>query len=71
MLCITADSKQLSERGNDETKQNISRCLSELEGCLREVLSEVLEVEMKAAYDDLWREVKSMSKMFRTKLNHI
>lgn len=30
----------------------------ELEDCLRDVLSEVLENEMKAAYGDLWLEVK-------------
>lgn len=36
----------------------MSRCVSELEDCLQHVLSDVLEVEMKAAYEDLWLEVK-------------
>lgn len=36
----------------------ISREVCELEDCLRDVLSDVLEVEMKAVYDDLWFEVK-------------
>lgn len=28
-----------------------------LEECLRDVLSDVVEMEMKAVYDDLWLEV--------------
>lgn len=28
-----------------------------LKECLRDVLSEVVEMEMKAVYDDLWLEV--------------
>lgn len=50
--------EQLGERDHKETKQDLSRILSELEECLREVLSDVLEVEMKAAYEDLWVEVE-------------
>ncbi|KAM6921964.1 transcriptional protein SWT1 [Xenentodon cancila] len=54
---LEKDSKRLSERDDDEAKRSLNRCLPELEECLREVLSEVLEVEMKAAYEDLWPEV--------------
>ncbi|XP_045905109.1 transcriptional protein SWT1 isoform X2 [Micropterus dolomieu] len=55
---IAKDNKRLSKRDDEEkTKWDLSRCLSELEDCLREVLSDVLEVEMKAAYDELWLEI--------------
>ncbi|XP_049576229.1 transcriptional protein SWT1 isoform X2 [Syngnathus scovelli] len=37
--------------------KNIERCVSELKGCLQEVLSNVLEMEMKASYGDLWQEI--------------
>ncbi|KAM7409731.1 hypothetical protein PAMA_001293 [Pampus argenteus] len=53
---IQKDRKWLSEDGEKRTL-DFSRCVSELEDCLREVLSDVLEVEMKAAYDDLWQEI--------------
>nr|XP_020458422.1 transcriptional protein SWT1 [Monopterus albus] len=48
-----------SQQPTEETKANLnlSRCISELENCLQEVLSDVLEVEMKAAYGDLWLEI--------------
>ncbi|XP_029002242.1 transcriptional protein SWT1 [Betta splendens] len=46
------DGQQLSE-----DKWDLSRCVSELEDCLKEVLSDVLEVEMKAVYEDLWLEI--------------
>ncbi|XP_026179008.1 transcriptional protein SWT1 isoform X2 [Mastacembelus armatus] len=47
--------EQLSEE--ERTKWNLSRCVSELEDCLQDVLSDVLEVEMKNAFEDLWLEV--------------
>lgn len=50
--------KQLSEGDEEATEWDLGRCVSKLEDCLREVLSDVLEVEMKAAYEDLWQEVK-------------
>ncbi|KAF7661805.1 hypothetical protein LDENG_00253940 [Lucifuga dentata] len=50
--------KWLSKGINEnERRRELSRCVSELEECLREVLSDILEVEMKAVYDDLWLEV--------------
>lgn len=56
---LITDNKRLSKREDEEkTKGDISRWVSELEDCLREVLSDVLEAEMKAAYEDLWLEVK-------------
>ncbi|XP_061594737.1 transcriptional protein SWT1 isoform X2 [Cololabis saira] len=54
---LEKDIKRLNERDEDEAKQSLSRCFVELEECLQEVLSEVLEVEMKAVYEDLWLEV--------------
>ncbi|XP_071769534.2 transcriptional protein SWT1 isoform X1 [Centroberyx gerrardi] len=53
------DNKRLSEGGKEEEqrKGELSRCVSELEACLREALSEVLEVEMKAVYEDYWVEI--------------
>ncbi|XP_030583742.1 transcriptional protein SWT1 isoform X2 [Archocentrus centrarchus] len=56
MGVIQKDSRQLSE-GDEETNWDLSRCISALEECLQEVLSDVLQVEMKAAYDDLWLEI--------------
>ncbi|KAK2835263.1 hypothetical protein Q5P01_015747 [Channa striata] len=49
------DGERLNEDG--KTKWELSRCVSELEDCLQEVLSDVVEVEMKAAYEDLWLEI--------------
>ncbi|XP_039984890.1 transcriptional protein SWT1 isoform X2 [Xiphias gladius] len=49
-------SQQLGE-GEEKTKWDLSRCFSEMEDNLRQVLSDVLEVEMKAAYEDLWLEI--------------
>ncbi|XP_027884071.1 transcriptional protein SWT1 isoform X1 [Xiphophorus couchianus] len=40
-----------------EAEWDLSRYLCELEDSLRDVLSEVLETEMKAAYDELWQEI--------------
>ncbi|KAM6962599.1 transcriptional protein SWT1 [Aplochiton taeniatus] len=37
--------------------QELSTCLSMLEDCLKNTLSQILEEEMKAAYDDLWTEI--------------
>ncbi|KAM9762200.1 transcriptional protein SWT1 [Menidia menidia] len=54
---LEKDGKQTSEGDNGETKHKLSRCLSELEECLRDVLSDVLEQEMKAAYENLWLEI--------------
>lgn len=54
---MITDSQQLGE-GEEKTKWDLSRCFSEMEDNLRQVLSDVLEVEMKAAYEDLWLEVK-------------
>nr|XP_046248069.1 transcriptional protein SWT1 [Scatophagus argus]XP_046248070.1 transcriptional protein SWT1 [Scatophagus argus]XP_046248071.1 transcriptional protein SWT1 [Scatophagus argus] len=52
------DNKPLTAREVEErTKCDPSRHVSELEDCLREVLSDVLEVEMKAAYENLWLEI--------------
>ncbi|XP_026001842.1 transcriptional protein SWT1 isoform X1 [Astatotilapia calliptera] len=51
------ESKQLSEGDEERTLRDLSGCISALEDCLREVLSDVLQVEMKAAYDDLWLEI--------------
>ncbi|XP_069377784.1 transcriptional protein SWT1 isoform X3 [Paralichthys olivaceus] len=49
--------QQLSGGEEAKAKWDLSGCLSELEDSLREVLSHVLEVEMKAAYEDLWLEI--------------
>ncbi|XP_019720293.1 transcriptional protein SWT1 isoform X2 [Hippocampus comes] len=53
-LCLPEE-----ERKNPtvEEKENIKRCVSEFENCLQEVLSNVLEMEMKATYDELWQEI--------------
>ncbi|XP_069574204.1 transcriptional protein SWT1 isoform X1 [Brachyistius frenatus] len=53
---VEKDSTQLSP-GDQKTKWDLSRCVCGLEQCLREVLSDVLEVEMKAIYQDLWLEI--------------
>uniref|UniRef100_UPI0037E89F57 transcriptional protein SWT1 n=1 Tax=Semicossyphus pulcher TaxID=241346 RepID=UPI0037E89F57 len=54
---IEKDFKQQSEEEDGDETEWDYRCVSELEDCLQEVLSDVLEVEMKAAYDDLWLEI--------------
>ncbi|XP_073333410.1 transcriptional protein SWT1 [Pagrus major] len=55
---VITDNKRLNKLEDEEkTKCDVSRCVSQLEDCLREVLSDVLEVEMKAAYEDLWLEI--------------
>lgn len=42
----------------EKIKWDVSQQVCEFEDCLRDVLSDVLEVEMKVAYDDLWLEVQ-------------
>ncbi|XP_036969858.1 transcriptional protein SWT1 [Acanthopagrus latus] len=55
---VITDDKRLNKQEDEQkTKCDVSICVSELEDCLREVLSDVLEVEMKAAYEDLWLEI--------------
>ncbi|XP_029356099.1 transcriptional protein SWT1 isoform X1 [Echeneis naucrates] len=44
-------------KGEEKTHLDIGKCVSELKDILQEVLSDVLEVEMKAAYEDLWLEI--------------
>lgn len=59
MLCVAADSKPERKKVNQEEPElGLSTHVHELEDCLQEVLSDVLKVEMKAAFDDLWLEVK-------------
>lgn len=53
----SVNTKPKIEEDNKETEWDLSGYLCELEECLQDVLSEVLETEMKAAYDDLWLEV--------------
>ncbi|XP_034738566.1 transcriptional protein SWT1 [Etheostoma cragini] len=48
------EDKRLTKR---EVEEKTKSCVSELEDCLRDVLSDVLEVEMKAAYAELWLEI--------------
>ncbi|XP_055799662.1 transcriptional protein SWT1 isoform X2 [Salvelinus fontinalis] len=40
-----------------EEARELSSCVSVLEDCLKEALSQVLEIEMKAAYEELWTEI--------------
>ncbi|XP_029563922.1 transcriptional protein SWT1 isoform X2 [Salmo trutta] len=40
-----------------EEARELSSCVSVLEDCLKEVLSRVLEIEMKEAYEELWTEI--------------
>lgn len=55
---IKKDQKPESKKEDEEqAKWELSTQVYELEDCLREVLSDVLEVEMKAAFDDLWLEI--------------
>ncbi|CAL8267707.1 unnamed protein product [Arctogadus glacialis] len=37
--------------------RSLSVCVAQLEGCLKEVLPHILEVEMKAAFEDLWEDI--------------
>ncbi|XP_042339765.1 transcriptional protein SWT1 isoform X2 [Plectropomus leopardus] len=56
-LSVEENDKWLSKSEDKEKTNWDPSSVSELEDCLREVLSDVLEVEMKAAYDDLWLEI--------------
>ncbi|XP_076580451.1 transcriptional protein SWT1 isoform X2 [Chaetodon auriga] len=47
----------LREKDDKQPSTCLSGCISQLQDCLQEVLSDVLEAEMKAAYDDLWLEI--------------
>ncbi|XP_075944428.1 transcriptional protein SWT1 [Anarhichas minor] len=51
------DNKRLSTREDEEKTRWNPSSVCELEDCLRDVLSDALEVEMKAAYEDLWLEI--------------
>ncbi|CAL8256534.1 unnamed protein product [Merluccius merluccius] len=37
--------------------RRVCLCVARLEDCLKEALSHILEVEMKAAYEDLWKDI--------------
>ncbi|XP_029939585.1 transcriptional protein SWT1 [Salarias fasciatus] len=54
---LKKDNTPLCKADKDGTAWDLSRCISELEDCLREVLSDVLEAEMKSIYDNLWTEI--------------
>lgn len=58
---LTGNKPPRKGKAEEKTKWDVSREVCELEDCLRDVLSDVLEVEMKAVYDDLWLEVQSIS----------
>ncbi|XP_028260224.1 transcriptional protein SWT1 isoform X2 [Parambassis ranga] len=45
------------EGDEEKAKWDLKRCVSELEDCLQGVLSDVLEREMKAVYEDIWQEI--------------
>ncbi|XP_051929332.1 transcriptional protein SWT1 isoform X2 [Hippocampus zosterae] len=53
-LCLPEEERK---KPTVEEKENIKKCVSEFENCLQEVLSNVLEMEMKATYDELWQEI--------------
>lgn len=55
---LTENKALRTREAEEKTKRDVSREVCELEDCLRDVLSDVLEVEMKAVYDDLWLEVR-------------
>uniref|UniRef100_A0A1A8K5X5 Transcriptional protein SWT1 n=1 Tax=Nothobranchius kuhntae TaxID=321403 RepID=A0A1A8K5X5_NOTKU len=57
VAAINEDTEKQREGNDERMKLELSRCLSELEECLREVLSDVLEVEMKAAFGDIWKDI--------------
>lgn len=59
-MWLITDNQQLSGGEGEKEKWDLNRSVSELEESLREVLSDVLEVEMKAAYEELWLEVNVM-----------
>nr|XP_046157739.1 transcriptional protein SWT1 [Oncorhynchus gorbuscha]XP_046157740.1 transcriptional protein SWT1 [Oncorhynchus gorbuscha] len=51
--------REMEEKRNKaaEEARELSSCVSVLEDCLKEALSQVLEIEMKAAYEELWTEI--------------
>uniref|UniRef100_A0A4W5QEL2 Transcriptional protein SWT1 n=1 Tax=Hucho hucho TaxID=62062 RepID=A0A4W5QEL2_9TELE len=51
--------REMSEKRKKaaEEARELSSCVSLLEDCLKEALSRVLEIEMKAAYEELWTEI--------------
>ncbi|XP_077391061.1 transcriptional protein SWT1 [Festucalex cinctus] len=52
-LCPSEEDRK-NPRVEEEKKK---KCISELEDCLKEVLSNVLEMEMKAVYNEMWKEI--------------
>ncbi|XP_065811647.1 transcriptional protein SWT1 isoform X1 [Labrus bergylta] len=56
-LSVELVEKDYKEEQDKERAEWGPTCVSALEDCLRAVLSEVLEVEMKAAFDDIWLEI--------------
>lgn len=72
MPCLAADCKPESIKVNQEQPElDLSTHVHELENCLQEVLSDVLKVEMKAAFDDLWLEVKKNTSFHVPQTIHI
>lgn len=58
---IKEDCKPESIKVTEEQPElDLSTHIQELEDCLQEVLSDVLKVEMKAAFNDLWLEIVYM-----------
>ncbi|XP_041646974.1 transcriptional protein SWT1 [Cheilinus undulatus] len=51
------DQKQQSQEEDKEQTEWDLGCVSALEKCLCEVLSDILEVEMKSAFEELWLEI--------------
>lgn len=58
MSRVTVDCNPESTTVNQEQPEDLSTSVQELKDCLKEVLSDVLKLEMKAVFDDLWLEVK-------------
>ncbi|XP_029989088.1 transcriptional protein SWT1 isoform X2 [Sphaeramia orbicularis] len=57
-LSAGKDNTPLSRVENEDVRNcDLSCCFSELENCLKAALSDVLELEMKAAFDNLWLDV--------------
>lgn len=67
-VCVIADVNSSSTCEDGDEAERLRGCVSELEDCLQTVLSHVLEVEMKAAYDELWLEVK-LCRQWRTDIH--
>lgn len=59
---MITDDHQLTSKEAEEVKAewDLGRCLCELKDNLKEVLSDVLQVEMKAVYEELWLEVSCL-----------